>query len=134
MKGINDYITADGVRVLRIHYTADPDKDIMTTKGRDWLAKSLVGYPGGLIGAKWRREMEIDFNAQGGQLVFPHMERHKGRIELPIWKAVPEDWKLYGGFDYAGRGVTAFIVIAHDVKMVEYYAVFEFYKRKDGYV
>jgi hypothetical protein len=134
MKGISDYITADGVRVLRIHYTADPDKDILTTKGADWLAKSLVGYPGGLIGAKWRREMEIDFDAQGGQLVFPHMGRHIDRIQLPVWKVVPEEWKLYGGFDYAGRGITAFIVIAHDVKMDEYYAVFEYYKRKAGYV
>jgi len=134
VQGINDYITGDGVRVLRIHYTADPDKDITTPNGKQWMAKSLVGYPGGLIGAKWRREMEIDFDAQGGQLVFPDMLKHRPRIEIPVWKSIPEDWKLYGGFDYAGRGITAFVVIAHDTKVDDYYAVFEFYRKKSGYI
>jgi hypothetical protein len=134
MQGISDYITNDGVRILRVHYSADEDKDLDTKVGKDWMAKSLVGYPGGATGAKWRREMEIDFNAQGGQLVFPHMEKYRKRIELPVWKAIPEDWKLYGGFDYAGRGVTAFVVVAHDQKVDDYYAVFEFYKKKAGYV
>ena len=134
MKGINDYVTKDGVRVLRVHYSADEDKDTDNPRGKDWLAKSLVGYPGGVIGAKWKREMEIDFNAQGGQLVFPCMEKHIQRIYIPEQKELPEAWKLYGGFDYAGRGVTAFVVVAHDKKQDESYAVHEFYKKKAGYV
>ena len=134
MKGINDYVTKDGVRVLRVHYSADEDKDPNTKEGSDWMAKSLVGYPGGTSGAKWRREMEIDFNAQGGQLVFPMMDKHEGRIYIPSYDIIPEAWKLYGGFDYAGRGVTAFMVVAYDVGNDDYYAVYEFYKKKSGYV
>jgi hypothetical protein len=134
VRGITDKITSDGVRVLRVHYSADVGKDLDTKAGKVWIAKSLIGYPGGMTGAKWRREMEIDFNAQGGQLVFPALEQYRDRIELPAWKEVPEDWKLYGGFDYAGRGVTAFMVVAHDRKIDDYYAVFEYYKQRAGYI
>ena len=134
MKGISDYITKDGVRVLRVHYSADEDKDPDSSGGKTWMTRSLQGYPGGMSGAKWRREMEIDFNAQGGQLVFPMMEKHIERIHIPEYKELPEAWSLYGGFDYAGRGTTAFMVVAHDPRNDDYYAVHEFYKRKAGYV
>jgi|TARA_B100000315_G_scaffold55403_1_gene49610 hypothetical protein len=134
MKGISDYITKDGLRVVKVHYSADPDKDVSTTEGKKWMAKALLGYPGGLEGAKWRREMEIDFNAQGGQLVFPQMEEFRERIYIPPFKEMPDNWHLYGGFDYAGRGTTAFVVIAHDRKNDDYYCVYEYYKKNAGYV
>ena len=117
-----------------MHYSADPDKDVSTTEGKKWMAKALLGYPGGLEGAKWRREMEIDFNAQGGQLVFPQMEEFRERIYIPPFKEMPDNWHLYGGFDYAGRGTTAFVVIAHDRKNDDYYCVYEYYKKNAGYV
>jgi len=133
MKGFSDYMTKDGVRVIRVHYSADEDKDMDTPAGKQWLSKALRGYPGGMEGAKWRREMEIDFNAQGGQLVFPHMEKYRERIYIAPFE-IPDDWKLYGGFDYAGRGTTAFVVVAHDKKNDDYYLTHEFYKRNSGYV
>jgi len=133
MQGIKDYVTADGVRVLRVHYSADESKDLSTPAGKEWLAKSLIGYPGGITGAKWRREMEIDFNAQGGQLVFPNMEQHRERIYITPFD-VPDDWYIYGGFDYAGRGTTAFVVLAHDKRNDDYYMIDEFYKKNAGYV
>ena len=43
MKGIDDYMTKDGVRVLRVHYSADEDKDPNTKEGANWMAKSLIG-------------------------------------------------------------------------------------------
>tara|TARA_R110002020_G_scaffold45369_1_gene129820 strand:+ start:4191 stop:5069 length:879 start_codon:yes stop_codon:yes gene_type:complete len=134
MKGIDDYMTKDGVRVLRVHYSADEDKDPNTKGGASWMAKSLIGYPGGTSGAKWRREMEIDFNAQGGQLVFSCMDKHRERIYIPSYDVIPEGWKLYGGFDYAGRGTTAFMVVAYDKISDSYYAIHEFYKKKSGYI
>ena len=134
MKGVSDYITKDGVRVLKVHYSADEDKDVSTPKGKEWMAKALLGYPGGMIGAKWRREMEIDFNAQGGQLVFQQMDEHRERILIPTMDKIPDDWRLYGGFDYAGRGTTAFIVIAHDRKNDDYYCIHEYYMKNAGYV
>ena len=134
MKGVSDYITKDGLRVVKVHYSADPDKDVTTPEGKKWMAKALLGYPGGLEGAKWRREMEIDFNAQGGQLVFPQMEEHRDRILISPIKEIPDKWKLYGGFDYAGRGTTAFVVIAHDKKNDDYYCIHEYYMKTAGYV
>ena len=98
------------------------------------MAKSLRGYPGGQVGAKWRREMEIDFNAQGGQLVFPQMDDNRDRILISPIKEIPDNWKLYGGFDYAGRGTTAFVVIAHDKKNDDYYCIHEYYMKTAGYV
>ena len=47
MKGIHDYITKDGLRVVKVHYSADPDKDVATVEGKKWMAKALLGYPGG---------------------------------------------------------------------------------------
>jgi hypothetical protein len=134
MKGISDHITKDGVRVLKVHYSADEDKNVSTANGKEWMAKALRGYPGGLVGAKWRREMEIDFNAQGGQLVFPQMDEHRDRILISPIKEIPDNWKLYGGFDYAGRGTTAFVVIAYDKKNDDYYCIHEYYKKNAGYV
>ena len=93
----------------------------------------LLGYPGGLTGAKWRREMEIDFHAQGGQLVFPDMERYRDRILITPITVIPDAWKLYGGFDYAGRGVTAYVIVAHDKKEDDYYCIHEYYRKNSGY-
>lgn len=133
MKGITDKITKDGIRVVKVHYSADPTKDPFTPEGREWMQGELLGYPGGKLGAKWRREMEIDFHAQGGQLVFPDMELYRDRIFIKPIDFLPKSWKYYGGFDYAGRGVTAFVIIAHDPKLDEYYCVYEFYKKNSGY-
>ena len=38
MKGIDDYMTKDGVRVLRVHYSADEDKAPNTKGGANWMA------------------------------------------------------------------------------------------------
>lgn len=133
MKGINERITNTGINVLEIHYSADPSKDPDTPEGSLWKVRELLGYPGGESGAKWRREMEIDFYVQGGQLVFPNMEANRNRICIKPFD-IPAEWSLYGSFDYAGRGVTAFLVHAVNHKEEDYYTVWEFYKVNSGYV
>ena len=80
MKGIIDRLTPDGIRILRIHYSADMDKNPLTPKGAGWFARELIGYPNGVMSAKWRKEMEIDPEAQGGQLAFPLCEVNAGEI------------------------------------------------------
>lgn len=59
--GCSTYISRVGVRVLRIHYSADPEKDAA------WVAKVSAGYPK----AEWRREYEMDATVYDGQPVFP---------------------------------------------------------------
>jgi hypothetical protein len=67
MKGIAIRTTQLGFNVLRLHYSADPDKDPATEKGAAWLSEAKKGMPD----ARWRQEYEIDYGALGGQLVFP---------------------------------------------------------------
>ena len=63
------------------------------------------------------------------------MERAKERVLIePNVKKIPDHWKLYGGFDYAGRGMTAFVVVAWDKKLDDYYTIHEFYKKNSGYI
>ena len=135
MRGVTDRITKDGIRVVREHYSADDGKCDVTPEGKKWLQGELLGYPGGANGAKWKREMEIDFEATGGELVFQMLERSKDRILIdPNVTKIPSHWKLYGGFDYAGRGMTAFVVNAWDKKQDDYYTIHEFYKKNSGYI
>lgn len=49
---------------VRIHYSADPEKD------GDWQRRRSARY-GGVDTPKWRREMEIDYTAVQGQPVYP---------------------------------------------------------------
>jgi hypothetical protein len=135
VRGITDRINKDGIRIVRVHYSADDGKNDQDPEGKKWLLGELRGYPGGKEGAKWKREMEIDFEATGGELVFPQLERNKDRILIePNVTKIPDHWKLYGGFDYAGRGMTAFVVIAWDKKQDDYYCIHEFYKKNSGYI
>ena len=49
---------------VRIHYSADPEKDA------NWVRRRSARY-GGVETPKWRREMEIDYTAVQGQPVYP---------------------------------------------------------------
>jgi hypothetical protein len=53
MEGITDYVTPQKVRVVQIHYTADPDK-----RSAEWKEKAHEG----MTKAMWDKEMEIDFS------------------------------------------------------------------------
>ena len=133
MRGIVDKHTPDGIRIWQIHYTADPDKDPETKEGGEWLANELMGYPGGMASPKWKQEMEVDFDSVSGQLLFPRMEEWKDKLMIPRFD-VPDSWTLYGGFDYASRGVSAFVVFAKGKNTDDYYAIWEFYEKNSGYL
>src|SRR5437879_3966247 len=70
MKGISKRTTKLGFNILRLHYTADPDKDPATPAGKRWLEEAKRG----MSDARWRQEHEIDYGALGGQLVFPEFD------------------------------------------------------------
>ena len=133
MHGVDKYLTSDGISVLRVHYSADPARDARTPEGKLWRETELRGYPGGKMGAKWRRENEIDFEVQGGELVFPMMENNRNRIIIPKFE-IPQKWRVAGSFDYAGRGITAFLTHAWDPEEDDYYTIWEYYKRNSGYI
>lgn len=131
MKGIEERKSDAGFHCIRLHYTADPAKDPATPEGAAWLQNELRGYPGGMQSAAWRQEMEIDWDAAGGDLVFPQLQVYDDEIFVPPFD-IPESWSLYGSFDYGHRNPSAFHVhaIDHDG---DWWTVWEFYKKGCGY-
>lgn len=117
----------DGIPVLRLHYSADPAKRPGTPEGDRWLNEAERGYPGGRLGPRWRKEMEIEYNALGGQAVFPDWEAWQAWVVVP--PVSPHGLRLYGAFDYGWRNPGAFLVfgVASDGDL---FALWETYDRK----
>ena len=81
-RGMSVRTTSLGFRVLRLHYTADPEKDPTTELGKRWYDEARKGMPE----ARWRQEYELDYGALSGQLVFPTFEEtvHVVPDQFPI--------------------------------------------------
>lgn len=64
--GIDYWQTASGGHSMRVHYSADPDKDPSTTWGKIWYDKAFrrMNNP-----RKWDREMELRRNVYSGRPV-----------------------------------------------------------------
>lgn len=82
----------NGFVVVRTHYTADHYR-----RGT-WAARAAPKY-GGMKSWRWRREMEIDWHARSGKLVFenfnPDLHRVKPRTlpaHWPRWIMVDPGW------------------------------------------
>lgn len=90
MKGISRRTTKLGFNVLRLHYTADPDKDPATPAGKRWLDEAKKG----MSDARWRQEHEIDYGALGGTLVFPGFDEsiHVIPHRLPLHPSYSTVW------------------------------------------
>ncbi len=130
-KGMEHYKSVSGFHCVRVHYSADADKDPDTEKGRAWVENELKGIPGGISSAQWRTEYEVDWDAAGGELCFPQLEMFKSRIVVPPFE-VPETWSLYGSFDYGHRSPSCFTVygLDHDGDI---WTVWEYYKSGQGF-
>ena len=48
MQGVEQYESRAGIPVMRIHYTADPERDPATPAGQEWMQAALRGIPGGM--------------------------------------------------------------------------------------
>jgi hypothetical protein len=90
--------------VLRIHYEADPNK-----RGQ-WKYRASPKY-GGLKSWRWRREMEIDWDAQAGKLVFEMWNRHEHGIRP---RSIPEHWPRWLMIDPGWRNPTSMVWMAVD--------------------
>lgn len=66
-QGVSLKRNAKGVPILRLHYTADPEK-----RSAEWKEKYKATFASD---AMWRQEMEIEYDATAGQRVYPEFER-----------------------------------------------------------
>ena len=113
--GMRSWETPSGVQVLEIHYTADPDKDPATEQGRAWVDEAVKGYIGGFDSQGWRTEMEIEYNAGGGDPVYPWLIDPTHPVFIPALKPSElEDKKIYAGYDYGTNNPSCLSVWAFD--------------------
>ena len=117
INGVRTYTTDDGWRVVRLHYSADPDR---ATDG--WLSAQVVGYEGGFEGRKWKREYEIDFTSWAGEPVYKHFDPDASvgptayDPSLPLWR----------GWD-PGYRHPAVVWVQYDPKMPQLRLLHELY-------
>ena len=107
MKGLSVRTTSLGFRVLRLHYTCDPEKDPATEHGKRWYEEARKGMPD----ARFRQEYELDYGALSGQLVFPTFEEtlHVVPDRFPI---DPEYSTVWMACDPHPRTAHAFLWLA----------------------
>lgn len=108
--GLSERLTTGGIPVLRLHYTADPEKRPGTPKGDAWLAQAIEGYQGGMNSPRWRKEFEIDYGAILGTKLFPlwPLWSTNGRIVVPPF--APIGYTLYGSYDHGWRHAGCYLV------------------------
>ena len=97
MQGITEYDTPQGVHVLRIHYTADPDKATP-----EWVAEQKKG----MTQAQWEREYEINFHVFPGKPWYPEFryDFHVAKENLQPILGRP----VIRGWDYGLTPATCF--------------------------
>ncbi len=107
MKGLYTRRNKNGFFVVQIHYTADPDKDPSTPHGKIWYENARQGMPE----SSWRKEYEIDWFANSGELIYPSFDPSVHLIDpFPI----PPDWTKYMAIDPGLRNPTAILWAAVD--------------------
>lgn len=118
-KGVTAKRTKNDNLVLRIHYSADPDRD------EAWAAKERKKYSS--QGA-WDREQNIVHEAGGGERLFAEclsQFAEKIIIDNPQFQ-VPPQWRTIAAFDYGKTNPTAALVAKVDYEgsiyvLAEYY-------------
>ncbi len=81
-RGISAWLNPHGIRILRLHYSADPDKTA------EWAAKQKAAMTNV---ADYEQEYEINFSAKLGTLVYQLHEEATLENSFPI----PSDWTRY---------------------------------------
>ena len=97
MEGIQTWRTKKGWKVLRLHYTADPDK-----RSPEWKQAAMDSMPDQM---SFNREFEIDFTSSSGLPFYPlFYEKYaedKGYFCAP--QPYPKRGLIYRGFDFGFR-------------------------------
>jgi hypothetical protein len=98
LRGWQEWLTPEGVKVIRLHYTADPDRDPLTPAGANWKALALKGIVDGERSNLWRREQEIDWTISEGKAIYQAF-REATHVAKQILKPV-RNWPILIGWDY----------------------------------
>jgi hypothetical protein len=115
MRGIARFKSKSGVSCLRIHYSADPDKDPKTEKGLAWFVEESSRMPGGFKGVNWQQHMEINPQSVTGTKCIDYWDEIKSRViidDIPYEQAAL--WRIGCGADYGTRNPTVLIYFAID--------------------
>ena len=109
--GFSSRITSTGIGVLRYHYSADSNKRPGTLNGDAWITEEARVYPMGQDDPRWKKEMEIQYGALGGQHLFPRWDRWKNGMDgaaivVPSYEA--QGTRLYGSYDHGWHNPSAF--------------------------
>ena len=127
--GLRETKNSSGHPVLWLHYSADPDKNPATPNGNSWYQEEVKKHYGGASGLKWRSEMEMDFKAGDGELVFPTFVQDEKKIVVDPFP-LDDTYVLYGGMDWGTRNPVSFHVYAESLSK-KFYAVWEYYRKRD---
>jgi hypothetical protein len=104
-RGLSVRRTKGGIPVVKLHYTADPQRDPELTPA--WKQAERKAYTSQ---ASWDREQEIIDDAGGGELVFADtLITHWDKIVItdPRWRPDPR-WRVEAGFDHGKTNPTVF--------------------------
>lgn len=116
-RGMSEFRTPEGVYGLRIHYTADPDKDPETPIGAAWKRGQLEtgAYMGGEKGWRWQQHMEINPQSRAGQVVLPKFRDGEDRIVIaPKRFGAMWNWSFDSGLDWGVRNQAVWLVFGMD--------------------
>jgi hypothetical protein len=105
MRGLSVRRTKGGIPVIRVHYTADPNRDPELNPA--WKEAERKAYTSQ---ASWDREQEIRDEAGGGELVLADtLITYWKKIVItdPAWRPDP-NWDVEAGFDHGKTNATAF--------------------------
>lgn len=129
--GLTTRIAPSGLFVCRLHYSADPGKNPMTPRGAAWLNRTVRSYPGGVEGPAWRKEMEIEYSAGGGEFVFRNLRRWRSesRIFVPIHDIDLTRATIWASYDHGFTNPCCYLVHAVYPREddVWYASIWEFY-------
>src|SRR4029077_5407131 len=84
--GVQTWLNPHGIRIFRLHYSADPDKT------PEWATKQRAAMTNA---ADYEQEYEINFSAKLGTLIYQLHEEATLESSFPI----PKDWTRYWALD-----------------------------------
>jgi len=128
-KGMRSWKTKSGAYALEVHYSSDPKKD-PERDGAAWHAQAVKkpGYEGDYESVGWQTEMEINYEAGGGDPVFPFLRASSPVfIEGFVPDQIRNKMRFYAGYDYGTQNPSAFVVLAVD-REGRIYTVWELYE------
>lgn len=119
--GYSEYRAPDGALVVRLHHTADPNKQ------EEWRRRVAAKYPGGEKDPRFRQEIDIDWYQHGKSPLFENWPEIEEAVFCDPFR-VPPAWPIVVGYDYGYREPFSASFIAFE-SPIRFYKVQEIYRR-----